>query len=123
MQNIRFIILTLTVLVGCSDSEQINIVKKGTLNSCPNTTLEKMVDGFMKSPSWESGEGDNGQVFVNVKGGVSIKDKEVNAVIQFLVNKDNKSFQFQGLELNDVPQINLMAMGLLSKMCDESKNN
>ena len=109
------ILLLLLGLFACSDDPRVSMVKNGKLDSCQNKTLGEMVDGFMGSPSWSSGVADNNQEFVNIKGRITLSGKEVDALIQFFVN-DNR-FKYNALEFNGVPQNNLMAMGLLSKMC------
>ncbi len=83
---------------------------------CSQHTVEQMVDGFMGAPSWESGKSEGGQMFVNVEGDISYADKLVRGKIQFLI-KGNE-FSFNAFEMNNVPSPNLIAVGLLRKMCD-----
>lgn len=99
-------------------SPNIAMVKNGSLNSCSGHTVEEMVNGFLSSPSWDSGTSDSGAEFVNIKGGITYHDKPVEATLQFVVNKKDKTFQFQAFEMNGVPESNLIAMALLKKMCD-----
>jgi hypothetical protein len=89
---------------------------------CPNATVEEMVDGFLGSPSWESGKSDDGQEFVNVEGKMKFQEKEVAAKIQFFINKDHTNFQYNAFEMNDLPQNNFIASALLKKMCESVKN-
>jgi hypothetical protein len=111
----------ITLLSGCGDSREVQLVKAGSLQSCPGVTLEKMVNGFMNSPDWESGTSEQGQHFVNITGGITLKEKPVTAKIQFLVDVEKGSFQFNAFEMNDIPQVNLMALGLLNKMCESAQ--
>lgn len=104
--------------VGPLEDEKVALVKRGTLQLCPNSTVSQMVDGFMGDPSWESGADEDGVQFVNVGGDITFHDKPVHAVIQFTVNEKEGSFQYQALEFNEVPQANLLAMGLMAKMCE-----
>ena len=91
-------------------------IKSSTLSSCPNKTLERMINGFMAYPIWTGGESEEGNIFVNVKGGIIFQEKEVDAALQFSVNKDN--FRVRALELNEIPQNQLMITSLLIKMCE-----
>lgn len=111
----------LVSLAGCGDSAEIKMVKNGTLQMCPGSTVDQMVDGFMGDPSWESGKSDDGKEFVNAVGKITLQEKPVTAKVQFLIDKKQNSFQFNAFELNDIPQNNLMAMGLFGKMCESAK--
>jgi hypothetical protein len=95
------------------------MVKGGTLQSCPQKTVEQMVDGFMGSPSWESGTGTDGSEFVNIGGDITIESKKVRALLQFVIDKPNNTFQFNAIEVNEVPMNQLLALSLLAKMCSE----
>ena len=77
-----------------------------------------MVDGFMGSPSWESGVTDAEQTFVNVSGDISFADKPVRAVVQFMVDEDSQTFEYNAFEINGVPQNMFIAAALLEKMCE-----
>ena len=106
-------------LAGCHESIEVRQVKGGTLQLCPGHTVDQMVQGFMGSPSWESGKTDSGKVFVNVSGDITFKNKPVRALIQFNVEGDR--FSFNALEMNGVPSPNLIAVGLMQKMCASAK--
>lgn len=103
------------LVVACGDSSEVKMVKSGVLQLCPSHTVEQMVDGFMGSPSWETGKGENGIVFVNIEGDITFHDKPVRALVQFIINGDN--FSFSAFEMNGVPSANMIAIGLLNKMC------
>jgi len=104
------------LLSGCTSAE-VDMVKNGSLNNCKNHTLEEMVDGFFGSPSWESGTSDNGMKFVNVSGGMALSGKEVIGMLQFTISDNNEDFQYRDFEINEIPQNNVMAGALLTKMC------
>jgi hypothetical protein len=101
-----------------SSSEEINIVKAGTLRSCPNSTIEKMSTAFFTSPKWESGTGPNGKLFVNLSGDMGLNGKSARAVIQFLVNKEKKVFTYHALEIDGKPEPEDVAVDLFKQMCD-----
>ena len=102
------------------ENGNVALVKNGTLNSCPNTTVKQMVDSYMGNPSWESGVSEDGEVFVNVGGDIHFVDKPVRAVIQFSVNEKKGSFEYTALEFNGVPQMKLLAIPLMGKMCESA---
>lgn len=106
------------LLYGCGESQQVSMVKNGNLHSCPNVTVEEMVNSFMGNPTWESGQSSDGEYFVNIGGDITLHEKPVRAVVQFIVHSD--SFSFQAFDINDVPQSALMASALLGKMCESS---
>lgn len=116
MNRILLLIVVALALVGC-DSDEVKMVKGGTLHSCPNKTIEQMVDGYMGSPSWESLVADDGNSYVNIKGRITYSDKPVTATVQFLVEPQNQTFQFQAIEINDVPMNGLLGLSLLNNMC------
>ena len=85
---------------------------------CPNHTVKQMVDGFMGSPSWESGKSEGGQLFVNVDGNITFKDKPVRAKLQFFI--DGETFSFNAFEMNGVPSANFVAIAMMNKMCESA---
>lgn len=113
-----FVALCFCGLIACADSVDVQLVKGGTLGSCPAVTVEELVDGFLGSPRWESGVAGDGMRFVNIHGGMTFANKPVDALIQFVVDPDAGQFKFNALEFNGVPQNNLTAAALLTKMCE-----
>jgi hypothetical protein len=109
------VLCTALLLGGCLDSKEVEMVKGGTLQMCPGRTVEQMVNGFMGSPSWKSDKTDGGQKFVNVEGDITYQDAPVRALLQFTIEGDQ--FQFQAFEMNGVPSPNIVAAGLMQKMC------
>jgi hypothetical protein len=106
-------------LAGCFDSSEVKQVKGGVLQLCPGHTVDQMVNGFMGAPSWESGKSSNGQVFVNVSGDITFYEKPVRAMVQFFVKGD--SFVFNAFEMNGIPSANIIAIGMMNKMCESAK--
>ena len=43
-------------------------------------------------------------------------DKEVDALLQYTISADNTSFEYSALELNGIPQSNLIYLGLIESM-------
>jgi len=126
MSQVRYLLLFIVVLIPLSactkNSEEILMVKGGTLGICPNATVEQMVDGFFDLPRWESGTTEDGQDIVNIYGGMTYSDKAVEGVVQFFVNKKNNSFEYNAFEMNGIPQNQLIAGLLLKEMCKSVQN-
>jgi hypothetical protein len=105
-------------LTACFDSVEFKQVKTGVLQLCPSHSVDQMVQGFMGSPSWKSGKSEDGKIFVNVEGDITFHDKPVRAMVQFIV--DGESFSFNAFEMNGVPSANIIAIGMLNKMCESA---
>ncbi len=119
MYKIFSLIVLIIMASGCTDSKEVLMVKNGKLSSCPDATIEQLIDNFMGSPIWESGEGTDGKTFVNIEGDITYAERPVSATIQFIINKKKGTFEFNALEYNSVPQMNINALGLINKMCQE----
>lgn len=102
-----------------SQSKHISTVKQGFLNAYPNKTVEEAVNSFFKNPKWKSIIGRDGHSYVNVEGKMMYFDKEVNALLQFKVNKNNNTFEINAFEINGVPQNAIMLNTLIHKMYNE----
>ena len=118
MTNLKKIItlFLIVLLSSCGDSEMVSVVKNGTLESYPEKNLGTAIDNFFENPYWTSGESEDGVKYVNIEGKILFMDKEVDAVLQYTVSKDNTSFDYSALELNGVPQSNLIYLGLIESM-------
>ena len=117
------LIVTMSIVVlllGCTDNKGVQLVKEGRLTMCPSKSIDEMVSGYMGSPSWDSGVAEDGSRFVNIGGDVTWQDEPVRAVLQFFVDVDERTFQFNALEVNDVPTPNLFGGMLLKEMCGEA---
>ena len=114
--RILAILFIIVGVFGCAEDPSVSMVKSGVLNSCPDKNMDEMVNGFLGSPKWSSGISEDGQKFVNIEGRLTYAEKEVDGLIQFLVNDDR--FEFSAFEINEVPQSVLIANALLEKMCE-----
>lgn len=117
------IILMLAFLVSlfsCSDSSEVTLVKNGALESCPNVTVETMVNGYIGNPKWESLVADDNNHYVNVSGTISYEDKEAKALVQFRVLMDNSTFEFYAFEINNEPMGEEWASILVNNMCESA---
>ncbi len=108
------------VFESSTETNTIKMVQNGKLDSCQTATVGKMVDSFMGSPAWAYGVSAQGQTFVNITGEVSYAGKPAKTLLQFFVNKDNKSFQYNALEFDGVAQTTDLANSLFTKMCESA---
>jgi hypothetical protein len=115
-----FIVSIMLGMIGYyfENAPEIDLVKNGSLQIAPDKTVEELVNGFMGNPTWESGVTTEGDKFVNVTGNITFHGKEVEAVLQFEVDKNNKNFSIRACEFNGIPQSNFMMIGLLTKMAE-----
>lgn len=90
-------------------------IKNATLYNYPQMTLGKAVEGFVGNPKWESIIADDGGSYVNLTGKILLHDKKVNLAIQYKLNPDG-TFEFNAMELNEIPQNLIMYSTLLEKM-------
>lgn len=118
MKNINKILILFLVLLinSCGESEMVSIVKNGTLESYPEKKLGTAIDNYFGTPYWTSGETEDGEKFVNIEGRILFMDKEVDALLQYTISADNTSFEYRALELNGIPQSNLIYLGLIESM-------
>jgi len=119
MYKIFSLMVLIIMASGCTDSKEVQMVKNGKLGSCPDATVEQLINNFMGLPTWESGESTDGKTFVNIVGDMTYAERPVSATIQFIINEKKGTFEFNALEFNSVPQMNKMALGLINKMCQE----
>jgi len=103
------------------ESKYVTMVKNGSLEACPDHTVNEMVQSFLGTPKWEHGVAADGSNFVNIRGRFSYDGKDVNGAIQFIV--DDNSFRFNAFEINDLPQNMFLAMSLMQKMCSAASES
>ena len=100
---------------------KVELVKNGHLSVYPNIAIGKAVSGFMGNPRWESGTGQDGTEFVNVRGSIRYMEKEVEALLQFQVtDRMAGAFEARALEFNGVPQNRVIQIALIQKMYEGS---
>lgn len=96
-------------------------VKSGSLQSCPNATLEKMANSFMSAPRWSSGEARDGTQLVNLAGEIQLFEQPATALVQFVVRPGSGAFEFRALEIDGKAQPEILALSLFSKMCESAR--
>ena len=115
--KLKFIFMIVSLVLVACDSSEVKMVKGGTLQSCPDKTVEQMVNGYMGNPEWRSLVAEDGNDYVNIVGEISYNKQPTKAEIQFRLNKEKSSFQFQAWELGGKPASDIVAAVLLEKMC------
>lgn len=118
MKNLnKILILFLALLLNsCGETEMVSLIKNGTLENYPEKNLGIAIDNYFGTPYWTSGESEDGEKFVNIEGRILFMDKEVDALLQYTISADNTSFEYSALELNGIPQSNLIYLGLIESM-------
>lgn len=96
------------------------MVQNGKMERCPESTLGQMAGGFLSSPAWDQGKTRDGMEFVNVRGGVIYLEKQVDAALQFMVDRKAGKFTLHAFELNGIPQNGPFQRALIRKMCDRA---
>jgi hypothetical protein len=96
----------------------VTLVKNGRLEGCPHRTVGDMTSGFLTRPRWRSLVADDGNRYVNCRGGLTFKDAPAIAELQFAI-LGQSNFQLRSLEINGVPQPLLVQAVLMKKMCEE----
>lgn len=115
--KLKFIFMIVSLVLVACDSNEVKMVKGGTLQSCPDKTVEQMVNGYMGNPEWRSLVAEDGNDYVNIVGEISYNNQPLKAEIQFRLNKEKSSFQFQAWEVEGEPAPDIIAALLLEKMC------
>lgn len=110
------------LIFGCTSAID-DTIKQGSFNSCPDYTVETLVNGFFADPVWESFVSpDDDKYHLNVSGGILYGDEDANALIQFeLLGEDN--WQINAFEIDNVPQNDFVIEALVTTMCDEMTNS
>ena len=81
-----------------------DIVRNSKLGGYPGATIGEALDKLLSNAKWESIAGDDGNGYVNIKGGVLYLEKEVDVAIQFKINSGEDELEINAFELNGVPQ-------------------
>lgn len=96
------------------DNEILLSVKNGTLMDHPDIKIDDAFTNFFSSPTWKYFQAETGEDVVEFTGYCEYAGKEVKAKLQFLVEEGKETFEIGALEFNEVPQNELMKVGLLA---------
>lgn len=109
-----------------TDSVDPNVlgVKNGSPNSHPSCSYGDVFDEFFSSPTWKYFKATSGEKVVEFTGYCMYQDVKVKARLQFILNKDGKTFETGALSFNDVPQSKLITISVIYKaFSDYIKNH
>ena len=108
-------------VAGCSFFEDatVSLVKNGHLNNYPANTVGEAFDSFFSNPQWKSFTADKGKQVVEFAGKCMCFEKEATVKMQFVVS-DDKTFEIEYLDVNDIPQSRLLMAALLSKVYEKA---
>lgn len=113
-------LFTLLVFIFSSCTKMAeSTVRNGSLTICDEHTVEELIDNFFENPKWESFVGDDGELYVNIEGGITSDGEPVKALLQFIVEDDE--FEVNAFEIDGDPQNDLMVLSLLNKMCETAE--
>ena len=101
-----------------TESTVVTLVRTGSIEACPSSTLGEMADAFMSSPQWSDFVSDSGETVVELEGGISFDGMPATARFQFVVDEYANTFNTEWLGINGEGQGVIMMSALLGKMCD-----
>ena len=101
-------------------SKQTQLVREYRIDSCPNYTLEQLVDSevIISNPTWETNITEDNEIFVNISGQVSYDGKPSEILIQFLFDKNNLDFAYNAYEIDGEAQESSMTNILFQTICE-----
>ena len=122
-----------------SVDEHVIGVKNGHPSAYPDKTYGEAFESFFGSPTWkyfvgtqegpdDDGDGkpdytnDNVDV-VEFTGYCTYQDVEVKALLQFVLSKEDDTFEATYLSFNEVPQSSLIMSGLLDKVFSDEDSS
>lgn len=101
--------------ISCTQSN-IDLVKSGNFDTCPNQNIESMVEGLWGDPVWTEFKGEDGKDYVNLTGTLTYNGKNETCLLQFLVSGEN--FNVNVFEINGVSQDEETIGLLVEGMCN-----
>ena len=116
-----FILFLGVFLFSCGHDENVQLVRMGNFNDHPEKEIGIAFDEFFSNPQWSSLVADDGITYVNVTGGMSFMEKEVEALIQFKVDLSNSTFEVNAFEMNGIAQNQFMINALIEKIYEDSE--
>ncbi len=98
-----------------SGQEYIYVVRYGKYFGYPNITFDEAFSHYFGDPEWNYLKAEDGSDVVEFTGRCMYDGTEVTALIQFVVNMDDGSFEWKYLSFNDVSQTQPMLEALIDK--------
>ena len=104
------------IRIGNSIPYESFLVKNSYLKGYDELSIGDAFDSFFGSPNWEGVIAQDKELYLNVSGEILLFNNKAKAELQFKIDSINHSFVICALELNGVPQTNLVIIALLDKM-------
>lgn len=93
---------------------------KNAVKSDYGITYEEAFSAYFGDPAWKVFVSDDGKEVVEFTGKCYFQDARVKALIQFVINNDEGTFEAAYLSFNDVPQNKLILAALITDVFDEA---
>lgn len=101
--------------ISDSDNKYVRMVKGGYRTNNPDLTFDDAFSAFFATPRWRYFKGDEEQDVVEFTGDCMYRDVRVRALIQFVVDEENGTFEEVYLSFNEVPQDLLTLRAIIEK--------
>lgn len=101
----------------------VNFVKEGHPNSYPGITYEEAFHSFFSNPQWYYFEAETGEDVVEFTGNCLYYEKEVEVMVQFVLDYKNNTFEIYAFELNDIPQSRLEIWALVDRVFEDYQDS
>jgi len=98
-----------------ADNKYVLMVKGGHKSTNPDLTYDTAFNAFFGTPRWRYFESDDGLDVVEFTGDCMYLDVQVRALIQFVIDEEEGTFDAVYLSFNDVPQNLLLLWALIEK--------
>jgi hypothetical protein len=95
----------------------VTVVRSGTLESCPNSTVGEIADAYFSDPQWSDFTTTNGNTVVELTGGMTYNNLPAEALIQFTVHQIAGTFEGVYFSLNGTSQSLTLMTELFDQMC------
>ena len=113
------IIVALSVGNSIGGNRYVQMVRGGSPVTWPNTTYGEAFNNFFGNPRWSHFESDDSQQVVEFTGDMEYGGTPVNALIQFVIDAENGTFEATFLSFNEVPQTQMMLWTLINTVFGE----
>ena len=99
------------------------IIRKTSPEMYPDTTYEKAFDAFFDNARWKYFQSDKGQDVVEFQGDCEYYDDTVTVLIQFLLNKDEKTYNIYTMAIDNQEQSLLMYSIMMEEVFESYDGN
>ena len=93
---------------------------KNAVKADYGVTYEEAFTNYFGNPAWKGFVSDDGKDVVEFTGKCMFQDTRVTALIQFVINNEEETFEAVYLSFNDIPQNKLILATLITDVFDEA---